>query len=243
MIAPSLRLRSPTTAILSQVRRASDRRPQTHALQQSRWFAQRSHEPRVGTTTPVPDDKHPPKAKTQPPFYFEAGYALFAKRPSRPFPPPFLSKPSTSFSEPLSTHNQSRDRRPKVNGEMIRGVTNGDDAVLVGDYFIGANDGVGAWGTREKGHAACVYSQSLDRPSSDRSQVCGPASSSTSGPSKPRTHLTPPPQSPTRYPTFSPHTNSRSRQLPSPTSGMAPQRHAVPCSVPTRRRQTIPSST
>lgn len=37
---------------------------------------------------------------------------------------------------------------------MIRGVTNGDDAVLVGDYFIGANDGVGAWGTREKGHAA-----------------------------------------------------------------------------------------
>ncbi len=102
--------------------------------------------------TPVPDDAAPPRS--QPPFYFEAGYALFAKRPSRPFPPPFLSVPSTSFSEPLSTHHNSRDRRPRVHGEMIRGVTNGDDAVLVSDYFIGANDGVGAWVTKEKGHAA-----------------------------------------------------------------------------------------
>lgn len=92
--------------------------------------------------------------RTKAPFYFEVGYALFAKRPSRPFPPPFLSLPSTSFSEPLSTHNQSRDRRPTVNGEMIRGVTNGDDAVIASDNFIGANDGVGAWGTRKKGHAA-----------------------------------------------------------------------------------------
>jgi hypothetical protein len=48
-----------------------------------------------------------------------------------------------------------------VNGEMIRGVTNGDDAVLVSDYFIGANDGVGAWGTREKGHAAYVFPRML----------------------------------------------------------------------------------
>ena len=37
---------------------------------------------------------------------------------------------------------------------MIRGITNGDDAVLVGENFIGANDGVGAWATRDKGHAA-----------------------------------------------------------------------------------------
>lgn len=37
---------------------------------------------------------------------------------------------------------------------MIRGVTNGDDAVLVSENFIGANDGVGAWAKREKGHAA-----------------------------------------------------------------------------------------
>lgn len=121
--------------------------------------------PRAGTTTPIPDDTDPtipsssassnskPDPQTSP-FYFEAGYALYAKRPSRPFPPPFLSKPSTSFSEPLSTHDKSRDRRPKVNGEMIRGVTNGDDAVVVEENFIGANDGVGAWAVKERGHAA-----------------------------------------------------------------------------------------
>jgi len=124
----------------------------TLVTQQIRSYVPASQKPRGGTTTPVPDDAPAPVSK--PPFYFEAGYALFAKRPSRPFPPPFLSLPSTSFSEPLSTHHKSRDRRPKVNGEMIRGVTNGDDAVLASDYFIGANDGVGAWDTRERGHAA-----------------------------------------------------------------------------------------
>jgi hypothetical protein len=118
----------------------------------ARFYARPAQQPRVGTTTPVPEDAVPPVSR--PAFYFEAGYALYHKRPSRPFPPPFLSLPSTSFSEPLSTHHKSRDKRPKVNGEMIRGVTNGDDAVLVSDYFIGANDGVGAWATREKGHAA-----------------------------------------------------------------------------------------
>lgn len=123
----------------------------------TRCYARPAQEPRVGTTTPVPENAAPPVSK--PPFYFEAGYALYHKRPSRPFPPPFLSLPSTSFSEPLSTHNKSRDRRPKVNGEMIRGVTNGDDAVLVSDYFIGANDGVGAWATKEKGHAAYGLSE------------------------------------------------------------------------------------
>ncbi|PNS20175.1 hypothetical protein CAC42_5625 [Sphaceloma murrayae] len=112
----------------------------------------RSIEPKTGTTTPIPDEAHPILSKSI--FYFEAGYALFAKRPSRPFPPPFLSPPSGSFSDPLSTHNQSRDRRPKVNGQMIRGITNGDDAVLVSDNFICANDGVGAWATKERGHAA-----------------------------------------------------------------------------------------
>lgn len=109
-------------------------------------------EPKTGTTTPIPHEAHPVVSKSL--FYFEAGYALFAKRPSRPFPPPFLSPPSGSFSDPLSTHNMSRDRRPKVNGEMIRGITNGDDAVLVSDNFICANDGVGAWATKERGHAA-----------------------------------------------------------------------------------------
>jgi hypothetical protein len=40
-----------------------------------------------------------------------------------------------------------------VNGELIRGYTNGDDAVYASDYFIGVNDGVGAWSTRPGGHA------------------------------------------------------------------------------------------
>lgn len=136
------------TASWSHTQRWRSITPQVHA----RCYAQQPQQPSLGTTTPVDPNSEPPKIKS--PFYFEAGYALFAKRPSRPFPPPFLSLPSTSFSEPLSTHNKSRDRRPKVNGEMIRGVTNGDDAVLVSDYFIGANDGVGAWATRERGHAA-----------------------------------------------------------------------------------------
>ncbi|KAH7328938.1 phosphatase 2C-like domain-containing protein [Stachybotrys elegans] len=87
------------------------------------------------------------------PFRFETGIGLFAKRQPRPFPPPFLSPPSVSFSDPLSTHNQSRDRRAFVDGELIRGQTNGDDAVYASDYFICANDGVGAWAARPRGHA------------------------------------------------------------------------------------------
>ncbi|KAM0173445.1 hypothetical protein ACHAPC_010421 [Botrytis cinerea] len=99
------------------------------------------------------DVEIPPFRKETLPFKFETGFALFAKRQPRPFPPPFLSPPSGSFSDPLSTHHRSRDRRPSVNGEVIRGYTNGDDAVYCSDYFIGANDGVGAWSTREGGHA------------------------------------------------------------------------------------------
>lgn len=116
-----------------------------------RWISS-SQQSSTGIRTPLPKDglQQAPKS----PFYFDTGYALFAKRPSRPFPPPFLSLPSGSFSDPLSTHNRSRDRRSYVNGEMIRGITNGDDAVLVGENFIGANDGIGAWASREKGHAA-----------------------------------------------------------------------------------------
>lgn len=144
-----------TTSRPFTLRRASIPPPQAADLQNhSRWYANDALKARMGagTTTPVPENADPPKSK--PPFYFATGYALFAKRPSRPFPPPFLSLPSTSFSEPLSTHNKSRDRRPTVNGQMIRGVTNGDDAVLVSESFIAANDGVGAWAAREKGHAA-----------------------------------------------------------------------------------------
>jgi protein phosphatase PTC7 len=101
----------------------------------------------------------PTLQKETPPFRFETGLALFAKRAPRPFPPPFLSPPSGSFSDPLSTHNRSRDRRAFVNGELIRGYTNGDDAVYDSDMFIGANDGVGAWSTRPGGHAGLVSSQ------------------------------------------------------------------------------------
>ena len=105
----------------------------------------------IGSTTP---GNAPASESRHSPFYFETGFALFAKRPSRPFPPPFASAPSASFSDPLSTHDRSRDRRPIVNGEIIRGITNGDDAVFLNEYFIGANDGVGAWASRKKGHAA-----------------------------------------------------------------------------------------
>lgn len=87
------------------------------------------------------------------PYKFETGISLFAKRAPRPFPPPFLSPPSGSFSDPLSTHHRSRDRRPKVNGELIKGWTNGDDAAFASEYFIGTNDGVGAWSARPRGHA------------------------------------------------------------------------------------------
>jgi protein phosphatase PTC7 len=43
-----------------------------------------------------------------------------------------------------------------VNGELIRGLTNGDDAVYASGNFIAANDGVGAWSTRPGGHAGYV---------------------------------------------------------------------------------------
>ncbi|KAG6192638.1 hypothetical protein E4U10_004101 [Claviceps purpurea] len=90
------------------------------------------------------------------PFRFETGIGRFAKRSQRPFPPPFTSPPSGSFSDPLSTYHQSRDRRERpgfVNGQLIKGLTNGDDAVYASDFFICANDGVGAWSTRPRGHA------------------------------------------------------------------------------------------
>ncbi len=36
---------------------------------------------------------------------------------------------------------------------MLLGCTNGDDAVFASEDFVGANDGVGAWATRPRGHA------------------------------------------------------------------------------------------
>ncbi len=41
-----------------------------------------------------------------------------------------------------------------MDGEVIRGLTNGDDALLAAERYIGVNDGVGAWATRPNGHAA-----------------------------------------------------------------------------------------
>lgn len=109
------------------------------------------------TTSPIANPQKAPRQEI-PPFRFETGVSLYAKRAPRPFPPPFLSPPSGSFSDPLSTHHRSRDRRAFVNGELIRGFTNGDDAVYASDNFIGANDGVGAWSTRPGGHAGFVLS-------------------------------------------------------------------------------------
>lgn len=108
--------------------------------------------PSYGITTPVPD-RHD-WSLAQSPYRFETGYALCAKRPSRPFPPPFLSPPSSSFSDPLTTHSLSQDKRLSVQGELVRGLNNGDDAILVAENFIGVDDGVGAWATRPHGHAA-----------------------------------------------------------------------------------------
>lgn len=103
-------------------------------------------------TRQQPEDRTIP-ALPKLPYRFQTGISLYAKRAPRPFPPPFLSPPSGSFSDALSTHDRSRDRRPKVNGELFKGWTNGDDAVFASEYFIAANDGVGAWSARPRGHA------------------------------------------------------------------------------------------
>ncbi|KIW99918.1 uncharacterized protein Z518_10846 [Rhinocladiella mackenziei CBS 650.93] len=110
-----------------------------------------------GRTTAPSDDESSEYLSPSPssPFYLETGYSIFAKRPSRPFPPPFVSLPSGSFSDPLTTHNPVRGRRPSINGQPILGITNGDDAIIIGDQnFVAVNDGVGAWAQKERGHAA-----------------------------------------------------------------------------------------
>jgi hypothetical protein len=111
----------------------------------------RYHFPRYGTTTPSPENLTTISRSS---FRFETGYALQPKRLPRPFPPPFISPPSSSFSDPLTTHSKSQDRRLSVKGELIRGLTNGDDAILAAENCIGVNDGVGAWATKPHGHAA-----------------------------------------------------------------------------------------
>jgi len=118
----------------------------------TRWThlqARFDHDAATGAvTTPLP------LACPKLPFRFDTGFSLFAQRQPRPFPPPFHSPPSTSFTDPLSTHHRSRDKRTAfIDGELIRGWTNGDDAVFASDNFICANDGVGAWSARPRGHA------------------------------------------------------------------------------------------
>lgn len=44
-----------------------------------------------------------------------------------------------------------------MNGHLIQGYTNGDDAVFASKYFICANDGVGAWSMRPRGHAGLDF--------------------------------------------------------------------------------------
>lgn len=96
-----------------------------------------------------------PELPRRSPWYFETGYSIFAKRPTRPFPPPFISYPSGSYSDPLTTHQRPDYRHPKVDDELLRGITNGDDAILIdGQNFLAVNDGVGAWAQKERGHAA-----------------------------------------------------------------------------------------
>lgn len=132
---------------------AQARRPQAHRGNPVS-FTRQYHPavwPSYGVTTPLPD--RPCAGLAHSPFRFETGYALCAKRPSRPFPPPFLSPPSSSFSDPLTTHSL-QDKRLSVQGELIRGLNNGDDAIIVTENFLGVDDGVGAWATKPHGHAA-----------------------------------------------------------------------------------------
>ena len=66
------------------------------------------------TTTSPPTTTTPTSSvHRRAPFYLDTGTSLFAKRAPRPFPPPFLSPPTTSFSDALSTHQWSWDRRRK----------------------------------------------------------------------------------------------------------------------------------
>ncbi|KAL5350653.1 hypothetical protein ACLOAV_004222 [Pseudogymnoascus australis] len=102
------------------------------------------------TTTATPPL---PPSRRSAPFHLCTGTSLFAKRAPRPFPPPFLSPPTTSFSDALSTHQWSWDRRRRkgtdmtavIGGEKLRGVTNGDDAIVtlveINRPFLGCRGG------------------------------------------------------------------------------------------------------
>lgn len=118
---------------------------------------------------------HPSILPTGLKYEFHTGSSFFAKRPSRPFPPPFNSTSppdSTSlfrdafrnFHFNNAYHRYSGDLERQVAAPLtpteedalgfLRGVTNGDDAVVYSPYYLGVADGVGAWNTRPQGHAA-----------------------------------------------------------------------------------------
>lgn len=114
----------------------------------------RRHLTSEGRNTEPKDSPHPTILRRSS-WYLDTAYSIFAKRPTRAFPPPFVSYPSGSFSDPLTTHNRPKLRQAKVDGEILRGITNGDDAVIIdGQNFLAVNDGVGAWAQKERGHAA-----------------------------------------------------------------------------------------
>ncbi|RMZ79851.1 hypothetical protein DV737_g3261, partial [Chaetothyriales sp. CBS 132003] len=52
--------------------------------------------------------------------------------------------------------NTQDSEETTLNGRVLRGVTNGDDAIItaLGGNFLVVNDGVGAWAQKERGHAA-----------------------------------------------------------------------------------------
>ncbi|CUS10176.1 unnamed protein product [Tuber aestivum] len=86
-------------------------------------------------------------------YGFKTSFSLFAKRAPRPFPPPFNSPPASSLSDALSTNDPSRIPTPE-GATFLRGITNGDDAILHRHNHLGVADGVGAWNTKVAGHAA-----------------------------------------------------------------------------------------
>ncbi|EPS38872.1 hypothetical protein H072_7354 [Dactylellina haptotyla CBS 200.50] len=115
-------------------------------------------------------------APQEPLSSFQTGFSLYAKRPPRPFPKPWINPPTSSFSEPLSVHSTSLSRRPlhphqhqlytPENASLdptltsggaarfLRGYTNGDDALLMHSRYLAVADGVGSWNMRDKGYPA-----------------------------------------------------------------------------------------
>ncbi|KAI5307397.1 N-acetylglucosaminyldiphosphodolichol N-acetylglucosaminyltransferase catalytic subunit alg13 [Ascosphaera pollenicola] len=110
------------------------------------------HRPSSGVRTPAPPGDRQ-TALSRCPFQFETGYSGCSLGPSRPLPPPFSALPSTSFSDPLTSSWTNLDSRGGGQ-HLVRGVTNGDDAILAARNYIGVNDGVAAWKSRRLGHAA-----------------------------------------------------------------------------------------